>query len=111
MRCLSHRIVLVAVFAALLVAALPSASLAVDCAAAWAPNTAYTVGQVVSYGGHNYSCRQAHTSLVTWEPPNVGALWLDQGACTPGTGTATPTARPTVPPRATATPTTVTRAT
>ncbi len=43
---------------------------------AWAPNTYYTVGTIVTYGGRNYSCRQAHTSLVGWEPPNVLALWL-----------------------------------
>ncbi|GAA2504341.1 carbohydrate-binding protein [Winogradskya humida] len=43
---------------------------------AWAPNTAYTVGQIVTYGGKRYQCRQAHTSIVSWEPPNVLALWL-----------------------------------
>jgi chitodextrinase len=43
---------------------------------AWAPNVAYTVGTKVSYGGLNYQCRQNHTSLVGWEPPNVPALWL-----------------------------------
>jgi chitodextrinase len=44
--------------------------------AAWAPNTAYHVGDRVSYSGLNYQCRQAHTSIVTWEPPNTPALWL-----------------------------------
>lgn len=43
---------------------------------AWAPNTAYAVGARVTYGGLNYQCRQAHTSIVSWEPPNVPALWL-----------------------------------
>ena len=33
-------------------------------------------GQVVTYAGRSYQCRQAHTSLVGWEPPNVPALWL-----------------------------------
>ncbi|EES74785.1 chitin binding domain protein [Paenibacillus sp. oral taxon 786 str. D14] len=42
----------------------------------WAPNTAYAVGELVSYNGAIYECRQAHTSLVGWEPPNVPALWL-----------------------------------
>jgi chitinase len=42
---------------------------------AWAPNTAYAVGALVTYGGHTYKCLQAHTSLVGWEPPNVPALW------------------------------------
>ena len=45
-------------------------------ATAWAPYTAYTVGQVVTYHGKSYQCRQSHTSLPGWEPPNVLALWL-----------------------------------
>lgn len=44
-------------------------------APAWAPNTWYNVGQLVTYGGHTYKCIQAHTSQVGWEPPNVPALW------------------------------------
>ncbi|MGA5301219.1 carbohydrate-binding protein [Nucisporomicrobium flavum] len=43
--------------------------------AAWAPNVAYQLGQIVTYDGKRYQCRIAHTSLVTWEPPNVAALW------------------------------------
>jgi chitinase len=43
---------------------------------AWAANRAYAVGDRVSYAGRNYQCRQAHTSLTGWEPPNVPALWL-----------------------------------
>src|SRR5690606_31712356 len=42
---------------------------------AWAPYTAYTAGDVVTYNGVTYTCRQAHTSLPGWEPPNVPALW------------------------------------
>ena len=42
----------------------------------WAPNTAYAVGAQVTYQGILYQCRQAHTSIVTWEPPNTPALWL-----------------------------------
>jgi chitinase len=37
---------------------------------------AYTVGQIVTYNGARYQCRQAHTSIPGWEPPNVLALWL-----------------------------------
>ncbi|MFB4294002.1 glycosyl hydrolase family 18 protein [Nonomuraea sp. ATR24] len=51
----------------------PSASVA--ALAAWAPNTAYTAGTVVTYNGVSYKCRQSHTSLPGWEPPNVPALW------------------------------------
>ncbi|WP_017210089.1 family 16 glycosylhydrolase [Clostridium beijerinckii] len=42
----------------------------------WASNTAYKVGDIVSYNGKNYKCIQAHTSLVGWEPSNVPALWV-----------------------------------
>ncbi|MET0402701.1 MAG: glycosyl hydrolase family 18 protein [Cystobacter sp.] len=45
---------------------------------AWAPNVAYATSDIVSYGGKGYDCRQAHTSLVGWEPPNVAALWLER---------------------------------
>ncbi len=41
----------------------------------WAPNVAYAVGAIVTYGGHTYRCLQAHTSQVGWEPPNTPALW------------------------------------
>jgi predicted carbohydrate-binding protein with CBM5 and CBM33 domain len=41
----------------------------------WAAGTAYRVGDVVTYGGASYRCRQAHTALAGWEPPNVPALW------------------------------------
>src|SRR5947207_5702310 len=65
---------------------------------AWAPNTAYAVGALVSYGGHDYKCIQAHTSQVGWEPPNVPALWQDLGVSSGAT--AVPTATK-VPPTAT----------
>ncbi|MGN7356923.1 lytic polysaccharide monooxygenase [Paenibacillus sp. SAF-054] len=44
-------------------------------AAPWAPNVTYTTGTLVSYNGATYECRQPHTSLLGWEPPNVPALW------------------------------------
>jgi chitin-binding protein len=43
---------------------------------AWAANTAYTAGMLVTYNGSVYECRQPHTSLTGWEPSNVPALWL-----------------------------------
>jgi predicted carbohydrate-binding protein with CBM5 and CBM33 domain len=42
----------------------------------WAAGTTYAVGAVVTYGGASYRCRQAHTAITGWEPPNVPALWL-----------------------------------
>jgi predicted carbohydrate-binding protein with CBM5 and CBM33 domain len=41
----------------------------------WSVGTAYQVGNTVTYGGASYRCRQAHTAIAGWEPPNVPALW------------------------------------
>ncbi len=59
---------------------------------AWAANVSYKVGDRVSYNAQVYSCRQAHTSIVSWEPPNVPALWLLEGNAPP------PPPEPTPPP-------------
>ena len=72
----------------------------VALAAEWAPNVAYSVGNLVTYQGPTYKCLQSHTSIVTWEPPNAPSLWELQS------GTPAPTPRSTATPRATATPTT-----
>lgn len=42
----------------------------------WAAGTTYAVGAQVTYAGLTYRCRQAHTAIAGWEPPNVPALWL-----------------------------------
>lgn len=62
---------------------------------AWAANTAYAVNAKATYQGSIYQCRQAHTSLVGWEPPNVPALWLNLG--TDGGDTGGDTQAPTAP--------------
>ncbi|MFD2765347.1 lytic polysaccharide monooxygenase [Micromonospora eburnea] len=41
----------------------------------WTAGQAYQVGDQVTYNGLTYRCRQAHTALPGWEPPNVPALW------------------------------------
>jgi predicted carbohydrate-binding protein with CBM5 and CBM33 domain len=41
----------------------------------WAAGSSYTVGATVTYGGASYRCKQAHTAITGWEPPNVPALW------------------------------------
>ena len=41
----------------------------------WQANKNYKTGEVVSYGGKNYKCRQPHSTIAGWEPPNVPALW------------------------------------
>lgn len=42
---------------------------------AWAAGVAYKVGDVVTYNGKTYQCLQAHTSISTWMPSAVPALW------------------------------------
>ncbi|WP_374020120.1 glycosyl hydrolase family 18 protein [Paenibacillus thiaminolyticus] len=44
-------------------------------AAPWATGVSYAVNDHVSYQGKIYRCRQPHTSLAGWQPPNVPALW------------------------------------
>jgi chitinase len=59
---------------------------------AWAPNTSYTAGAQVIYQGSTYQCRQAHTSIVSWEPPNTPALWSFISGGGGGGDTQSPTA-------------------
>ncbi|WP_432988483.1 lytic polysaccharide monooxygenase [Dactylosporangium sp. CA-233914] len=42
----------------------------------WAADTQYNVGDVVTYQGKRYQCRQSHRSIYTWEPIYTLALWL-----------------------------------
>ena len=42
----------------------------------WQVGVSYAIGDVVTYKGIQYECRQAHTSQAGWEPPRVLALWL-----------------------------------
>ncbi|MFI0354470.1 lytic polysaccharide monooxygenase [Actinomadura sp. 9N407] len=44
--------------------------------AAWKPGVTYRVGDEVTYNGVRYRCRQAHTTIRSWEPPYTLALWL-----------------------------------
>ncbi|WBB70231.1 lytic polysaccharide monooxygenase [Micromonospora sp. WMMD812] len=41
----------------------------------WTAGRAYQVNDQVTYNGISYRCRQAHTAIAGWEPPNVPALW------------------------------------
>ncbi|MFC0864606.1 carbohydrate-binding protein [Sphaerimonospora cavernae] len=47
-------------------------------ATTWAPWTAYSAGNVVTYDGVRYHCLRSHVSLPGWEPPNVPALWQQE---------------------------------
>ena len=42
----------------------------------WATGVAYKVGDEVMYLSHKYRCRQAHTSISTWNPVAAASLWL-----------------------------------
>ncbi|WP_410015054.1 S8 family serine peptidase [Sodalis sp. C49] len=42
---------------------------------AWAPNTQYAVNDRVSYFWSVYRCRQAHRSIISWEPGVAVSLW------------------------------------
>ncbi|MFB4315954.1 lytic polysaccharide monooxygenase [Actinomadura sp. 21ATH] len=43
---------------------------------AWRAGATYRVGDEVTYDGVRYRCRQAHTTIRSWEPPFTLALWL-----------------------------------
>jgi predicted carbohydrate-binding protein with CBM5 and CBM33 domain len=43
---------------------------------AWAADTSYRVGDIVTFEGKRYQCRQSHRSIFTWEPIYTLALWL-----------------------------------
>ncbi|HLJ86303.1 MAG TPA: carbohydrate-binding protein [Candidatus Angelobacter sp.] len=72
---------------------------------AWQPNTAFSIGQLVTFNGQEFQCIQAHTSQVGWEPPNVPALWKLIGPAPTGSPTPTPAPTPSPTPNPTATPT------
>src|SRR5215470_9175800 len=96
---------LLACLALFIVAVEPDKAQAV---AAWAPNTAYHIGDEVTYQdsshpNHLYKCQQAHTSLVGWEPPNAPALWTDEGPYNGSSATNTPVPTATNGPSATPT--------
>jgi hypothetical protein len=54
---------------------------------AWASGTAYAVAALVSYHGAVYRCVQAHTSLDSWTPDAVPALWEVVQCANSGVGT------------------------
>lgn len=41
----------------------------------WQSGADYSVGYKVQHGGKLWRCRQAHSAIVGWEPPNVESLW------------------------------------
>ncbi|TBL26606.1 cellulose-binding protein, partial [Verrucosispora sp. SN26_14.1] len=44
---------------------------------AWAAGVSYRTGDVVTFEGKRYECRQGHTAINSWEPSIYTlALWL-----------------------------------
>lgn len=41
----------------------------------WSSGVDYAVGYKVQFDGRLWRCRQAHSAIVGWEPPNVASLW------------------------------------
>lgn len=41
----------------------------------WASGADYAVGYKVQFDGKLWKCRQAHSAITGWEPPNVASLW------------------------------------
>jgi chitinase len=85
-----HRLILIT-FVMLVLFCISNLSIRAQTPPAWAPNTAYQIGSMVTYNGGVYRCIQAHTSLVGWEPPIVPALWQLQTGTPLPTATRTPT--------------------
>ena len=60
---------------------------------AWQSNTPYGIGAKVLHNGVQYTCLQAHTSQIGWEPSGTPALW--QSGSTTGVAAAPPPPPPT----------------
>ncbi|MEV0901317.1 lytic polysaccharide monooxygenase [Actinoplanes sp. NPDC049802] len=57
--------------------AAPTGTTAPANGTAWAPGVSYKIGDVVTYEGVSYKCRQAHKAIRSWEPGIwTLALWL-----------------------------------
>ena len=41
----------------------------------WESGADYAVGYMVQDEGRLWRCRQAHTAIIGWEPPNAASLW------------------------------------
>src|SRR5579871_208282 len=71
----------------------------------WQSGVAFKVGDLVTFNGQEYQCRQAHTSQPDWTPPATPALWLLVAGSPSPTPTPTPTPTATPTPKPTPTPT------
>jgi hypothetical protein len=54
------------------------------CVAPWTVGVPIAVGEVLSFGGQNWQAIQPEIQTqANWAPPNVPALWVSTGVCTP----------------------------
>jgi len=60
----------------------------------WAVGITYSVGNLVYYNGHEYKCGIGHTSIDSWRPDVVPALWIDLGLTTQPTPAPAPSPAP-----------------
>ena len=68
------------------------------CAPTWHVGMSITVGEVLSFNGHNWQAIQGgYTTINGWEPPNTPALWSDLGPCSGGGGGGSCSASPSAP--------------
>ena len=68
------------------------------CAPLWQVGMPITVGEVLSFNGHNWQAIQGgYTTITGWEPPNTPALWSDQGPCSGGSSGGSCSASSTAP--------------
>src|SRR5262249_54678318 len=68
------------------------------CAPPWQVGIPITVGEVLSFNGHNWRAIQGgYTTINGWEPPNTPALWSDLGPCSGGGGGGSCSASPSAP--------------
>src|SRR6516162_6859492 len=82
-----------------------TASAQTACAPPWQVGIQITVGEVLSFNGHNWKAIQGgYTTVDGWQPPNTPALWSDLGPCSGSGSTPTPTPTPTPAPTPTPTP-------
>src|SRR5215471_11313244 len=87
-----------AVLGILLLAMPLTASAQTACAPPWQVGMQITVGEVLSFGGHNWKAIQGgYTTIAGWEPPNTPALWSDLGPCSGGGGGGSCSASPSAP--------------
>src|SRR5581483_11102935 len=83
-------ILFIASLTATLCIGMSSRASAQTCAPPWQVGMSVTTGQLASFPlnnvSHNWKALQAETQAQSdWTPPNVPALWTDQGTCS-GTG-------------------------